>query len=83
MSEPIGRLSDDALVWIGVDYGPKQSVAVVIERNADSSWTVLDEVIGKGLDEVSGRTPAEQKSGGQPSGESGGQRSAEMDRPKT
>lgn len=83
MSEPIGSLTGGGVVWIGVDYGPKRSVAVVMERNADGSWTIHDEIEGKGLDELRNGTPNEQKSGGQPSEESGGLESIEPDCPKT
>lgn len=44
----------DELVWIGVDYGAKASVAVTWQDSADGSITVLDEVEGKGLDEIDG-----------------------------
>ncbi|MCA3700801.1 MAG: hypothetical protein IOB84_13595 [Brevundimonas sp.] len=83
MSEPIGSLTDGGLVWVGVDYGAKRSVAVFMERNADGSWTVHEEVMGKGLDQLREGTPAEQKSGGQPSEESGGAVSFSDEPPKS
>lgn len=70
MNDPILSKTDGGLVVIGVDYGASKSIAVVMERNADGSWTILEEVEGRGLDELRPGTSAEQKSDGQQSDES-------------
>lgn len=61
---PFEKFCADRLVWIGVDYGAKASVGVTWEHHEDGSITVLDEIVGKGLDEVCGGTADEQESDG-------------------
>lgn len=47
-----GVAGGKTLTVIGVDYGTEASTAAVMRRNEDGSWTLLELVEGKGLDEV-------------------------------
>lgn len=68
-------------VVFGYDLGRQTSYGVVAERREDGSWHVLEMVEGRGLDEVCGRTSAEQESDGGADGQSDG--GPEMKNPGT
>lgn len=72
MNEAWTSKTGGGLTIIGVDYGAESSVAVVMQRHADGSFTVVEEIKGKGLDEVNGRTSAAQKSDAPSDAESDG-----------
>ncbi|HEV7352541.1 MAG TPA: hypothetical protein VGN74_05370 [Brevundimonas sp.] len=50
--EAITSKTGGGLHIIGVDYGRKASIGVVMQRNADGSWVVLEEISGRGLDDL-------------------------------
>lgn len=52
IGQPITSKTNGGLTVIGVDYGSKQSIAVVVQHNADGSFTVVDEWVGLGLDDL-------------------------------
>lgn len=72
MNEAWTSKTGGGLTIIGVDYGAESSVAVVMQRHADGSFTVLDCVEGKGLDDLNTGTSAAQKSDGRSDTESDG-----------
>lgn len=39
-------------IFIGVDYGRKESFAAIMSKNEDGSWTLHDIITGKGLDDI-------------------------------
>lgn len=73
MNEAWTSKTGGGLAIIGCDYGAKSSVAVVMKCHADGSFTVLDQVEGKGLGDLDRGTSEEQKSDGRSDAESDGQ----------
>lgn len=62
MNEAFTSKTTGGLTIIGCDYGAKSSIAIVMRANADGSFTVIEEVEGKGLDDLDRSTSAERKS---------------------
>lgn len=72
MIESWASKTGGGLVVIGCDYGAKSSIAIVMQHHADGSFTVLEQVEGRGLDELYRGTSVGQKSDAMSDAESDG-----------